>query len=98
MKLARIRISRELFLAAIPLPNDTLLLGASVVDPQTIELEIEHPSLRDVKLFEGETPPIIRPTFTQDPEVEKALRLIQTKVRAPLFTEWGQHSPRPSDG
>ena len=91
MKLARIRISRELFLAAIPLPDDTLLLTARVVDAQTIEIEIEHPALLDVKLGEGESPPIISPTFTNDPEVEAAIRLIQEKMRAPLFEKWGQY-------
>ena len=92
MKLARIRISRELFLAAIPLPDETLLLSARLVDAQTIELEVEHPALLDVKLTEGEQPPIITPTFTTDPKVEEAFRLLQERVSiASLFEEWGQY-------
>lgn len=90
MKLARLRISRELFLAAIPLPDDVLILNGRIVDDQTLELEIEHESLVDVKLAEGEQPPLVTPTFL-DAEIDAALDILRTSLRRPRFHQWGQY-------
>jgi len=90
MKLARLRITRELFLEAIPLPDDVLLLDARISDNQTLELDIEHKTLRDVKIEEGEDPPVVAATFTETFEVVAAFDVLQRSLRRARFIGWSE--------
>jgi hypothetical protein len=77
VKIARFLITPEFLREVLHLPAGTDIVGASCHYPLHVELVVTHPDLPDVTLAQGESPPLVAPTFIrQDHEV--------------MFVGWGR--------
>lgn len=82
MGIARVRITPELFAQALPFPDGTTIVGASMdagPSEQYLVLTVEHADLRPAA--DDRVLPLVRPTFRRDDAPPRP---------GVTFVSWGQ--------